>query len=480
MQFTTRTCIALFSGCLLFHLVGTWFIPLIDRDEPRFAEASREMLERHDFVVPFFNNQYRFDKPPLTYWAQALSFRVFGQNDFAARFPSAIAAALVALALFAWGRRIGSNTTGFYAAIIFTLSFQVVEHAKAAVADMWLVLFVTLAHWAGWELLAKPKMENGSRQAWWWIFYASLALGFLAKGPIAWVPLLSVAIFARLTASRETARSFKFVRGILLMLGLVCVWAIPALLRTHGEFFRVGIGRHVVERSFGVIGGHGAHSVGLYLLLLPFYFVTVFLTFFPWSIKLPALISRLRQKRDETDIYLLTGALLVFLIFTFVRTRLLHYTLPAFPLLALLLARMFVRENSVRFLRTFAWIMAPLYVVALLCFAPFAKMISPARELARAAAAAITPDMQIAALDFQEPSLVWYFRAHTHSFIKMTAPKPAQAFMSNEGARGIVLSTSIAEELWPEPPANWKKYSVKGYNVSKGKATDLTLLVKEE
>src|SRR5262249_7452432 len=139
---------------IAFHVIGTWSVPLIDRDEPRFAEASREMIERGDYVVPYFNNQLRLDKPPLAYWAQVVSFRIFGENDFAARFPSAVAAALVALSVFAWGAAMASSRIGWWAAIIFTLSLQTFLHAKAAVADMWLVLFVTLAHWAGWELLA--------------------------------------------------------------------------------------------------------------------------------------------------------------------------------------------------------------------------------------------------------------------------------------------------------------------------------------
>ena len=60
----------LFVACVAFHVLGTWTLPLIDRDEPRFAEASREMIARGDYVIPYFNNQLRFDKPPLTYWAQ--------------------------------------------------------------------------------------------------------------------------------------------------------------------------------------------------------------------------------------------------------------------------------------------------------------------------------------------------------------------------------------------------------------------------
>ena len=78
----------LFLACVFFHVAGTWDVPLIDRDEPRYAEASREMRERGDYVVPYFNNEYRFDKPPLFYWAQTGSFHLLGENDLAARFPT--------------------------------------------------------------------------------------------------------------------------------------------------------------------------------------------------------------------------------------------------------------------------------------------------------------------------------------------------------------------------------------------------------
>src|SRR5205809_4230972 len=158
-------CALLFAGCVLFHIVGTWSLPLIDRDEPRFAEASREMIERADYVVPYFNNQLRLDKPPLAYWTQVASYRIFGENDFAARFPSAVAAALTALVIFTWGSRLSGGKVGWWAAIIFTLSLQTFVHAKAAVADMWLVLFVTLAHWAGYELFQFATSNSDKSRA---------------------------------------------------------------------------------------------------------------------------------------------------------------------------------------------------------------------------------------------------------------------------------------------------------------------------
>jgi 4-amino-4-deoxy-L-arabinose transferase-like glycosyltransferase len=485
LQSTTRRAIALFFACLLFHLAGTWSIPLVDRDEPRFAEASREMGERHDFIVPFFNGEYRFDKPPLTYWAQLASYQFFGTNDFAARFPSAVAAAFAAVALFYWGRRLGrGDRPGWYSAAIFTLAFQVVEHAKAAVADMWLVLFVTLAHWAAFELLGagSPKPTEDSKQSasrgWWWLFYVSLALAFLAKGPIGWTPLLTVAVMSFVTGI--PARRFAFVRGILLTLALVAAWGVPALIMTHGEFFRVGIGRHVVERSFAAIGGHGASSLGLYLLLLPFYFVTVFLTFFPWSMKLPWLTARIRRERDTTDLFFITGTLVIFAIFTLVTTRLVHYVLPAFPLMALLLAWRLERENSGRFVRRCAFVMAPLYLACALLLSLFAARLSPARELFTKAQADLRPEMKFAAVDFTEPSVVWYFRSQIRAFMETVRPAGAQAFMSEEGPRFVILTAAKARELFPNIPPSWKGFSASGFNVAKGRRVDLMLLLKPE
>jgi 4-amino-4-deoxy-L-arabinose transferase-like glycosyltransferase len=271
MNARVRNYALLFLGCMLFHIAGTWNLPLIDRDEPRFAEASREMIERGDYVVPYFNNHFRFDKPPLTYWAQIASYKIFGQNDFAARFPSVIAAALTALSIFAWGSRVGTARVGWWSAFIFTLSLQTFLHAKAAVADMWLVLFVTLAHWAGYELL-RDGLTNSEHQTsnikhrtsfWWWVFYLSLAFAFLAKGPIGWIPLLTVGLTMILLRETPVTRRFTFGRGLLLMLSIVALWGIPALIQTHGQFFVVGIGRHVIGRSLATMEGNGANSLGM-------------------------------------------------------------------------------------------------------------------------------------------------------------------------------------------------------------------------
>ena len=483
----------LFFGSIFFHLAGTWNLPLIDRDEPRFAEASREMIERSNYVVPYFNNQFRFDKPPLAYWAQAGSYRLFGENDFAARFPSALAAALTALSIFAWGSRIGGSNLGWWASIIFTLSLQTFLHAKAAVADMWLVLFVTLAHWAGYELLrdslgaqsqvslVRPAVAAYQyRTPWWWVFYLSLAFAFLAKGPIGWVPLLTILSTRIFLSEPKLNQRFQFLFGSFLMLAIVAFWGIPALVRTHGQFFVVGIGRHVVGRSFVSMEGHGANSFGMYLLLLPFYFVTIFIGFFPWSIKLPWLTKKLWHRRDKIDNYLTTGVAIIFIIFTLVKTKLPHYTLPAFPLIALLLARRLTTESSARFLRNCAIASVSVYLAIAFAVPPFAARFFPAYQLYQESRDYLRPDMEFGAIDFNEPSLVWYFRGRVREFLTPLNSSRMADFMVKPGPRLLIAPTSLATTVFANHPENWKIFSTRGFNIAKGKRVDLTLILKPE
>lgn len=473
MQPAIRNFALVFVGALLFHLAGTWTLPLIDRDEPRFAEASREMMDRRDYVVPYFNEQYRFDKPPLTYWAQIASYRVFGENDFAARFPTAIAAALTAVAVLAWGRRIGGETLGLLGAVIFTTCVQVFIHGKAAVADMWLVLFMTIAARAGWEIL-----RAGRTQLWWWTFYVALALGFLAKGPIAWLPVVAVGSMRWFAGERQVARRFLFVPGLLVTLGIVALWGVPALIRTHGEFLQVGIGKHVVARSIGTMEGHGAASLAGYIATLPFYFVTVFLSFFPWSIKLPWLAKRLWSGRDKTDAYVIACTLVVFVVFTIVKTKLLHYTLPAFPLMSLLLARHMVESGRTRFALVAGTSMAVVCLAAALLLFPIASRSFPSPQLFRMARADLRPEMEFGAVEFTEPSLVWYFRGAVRGWFSKLDASTARIFMEAPGARFIVVPTALAAKLYPTLPANWKRYDTTGVNFVKGKRVSLTLLLK--
>jgi len=347
---------------------------------------------------------------------------------------------------------------------------------------MWLVLFVTTAHWAGYEIIQRAAWN----WKWWFLFYFSLALGFLTKGPIAWAPLLTLAamkFFVRdvdpSTALRTgLAKRFKFLRGIVLMLAIVALWGLPALIQTHGEFFRIGIGRHVVGRSLGAMESHGANSLGFYLLLLPFYFVTVFASFFPWSIKLSSLTRKLWRSRDIIDTYLLTGTAIIFVIFSLIKTKLPHYTLPAFPLLSLLLARHMI--DHAQFLKRCAVAAASIYLVVAFFAAPAVARFFPAAQLYRQSREYLRPEMEFGAVDFQEPSLVWYFRSRIKGWMTPLNSASAAQFMEKNGARFVILPTTVVTKVFPNLPATWKSFSTRGFNIAKGKDVDLTLVLKPD
>ena len=274
---------------LALLLAGNWILPLTDRDETRFAEASREMIQRGDFVVPWFNGAWRFDKPVLIYWCQIASYKVFGENPFAARLPSVLFTTATALLLVRWGRKVADAKTAFVAGAMFVAGLHVAIIGRVATADMAMVFFSTLAVVSGWEL---TRPETAARKSWWVIFYVTLALGFLAKGPVAWLPLGGMILGRALRQNSFRLPWLETLAGCAVTVALAACWGVPALQQTHGEYFAVGMGEHVFRRSTGVIDGHGLAGMLGFVALLPLYFVTFFVSFFPWSTRVPATLRR--------------------------------------------------------------------------------------------------------------------------------------------------------------------------------------------
>jgi hypothetical protein len=211
--------------------------------------------------------------------------------------------------------------------------------------------------------------------------------------------------------------------------------------------------------------------------LLPFYFLTVFASFFPWSIKLPSLWKRLRAQRDGTDQFLLAGTFIIFGIFTLVQTKLPHYTLPAFPLLALLVARRF---ESLRFARALPMAATAVYLTIALFLTPFLAKFFPSYNLAHVSRADLKLEMEFGAVDFTEPSLVWYFRDKVRGFMTPLKHKDANEFMGRGGSRFIVLPTASVTKIFPNIDPSWHSYRTSGFNVPKGRRVDLTMLLKPE
>ena len=474
---TARPVVLIVLAGLVLNLSGTWLLPLIDRDEPRFAEASREMRERQAYVVPMFNGAPRYDKPPFIYWAQMLDYAVLGETPLAARLPSAGFATGAALLIFFWGRRLAAPRTALAAALIFLTTVQMAIHGRLAVADMPMIFFFTAACWSGWEMTRPAASRRG---AWWWMFYASLALGFLAKGPVAWLPLGGLLAGRWRCPEQFLLRPSGVALGVLLVLGVVGLWGIPALRQTHGEFLREGLGHHVIFRSFGVMDGHAAGGVAGWILSSPIYLATFFFSFFPWALRVPEGLRRWWPIRhaDLIGWYLLTQAGLVFLVFSIVRTKLPHYILPAFPCLAIWLAKL-AGDGLLPHLQVarYATWMAVLIVGGTLALGLTLSPLFVSHELFERSRSQLQPDMRIGTVQYSEPSLVWEFRRVLTNSVENLEPSAAMQFIRDEHPAVLVMPTAFYETNRDRWPTHLTVVQARGINLANCSRLDLTALI---
>ena len=315
----------------LLYLPGTDVIPLMDRDEPRFAQATVEMMERGSWAVPYFNGEYRFDKPPLTYWWMQLHYLLFGVGEMGARLHGIVAVFLTALVTRGLAQRVsGSARTGFIAGLLWLTTAQVLIHGRLCVADMPMILCVTLACRSLIELVVMPLEKPRAR--WWWTLWLALGFGFLAKGPIAWfVPAMTIILWRFVIWKKPVSwKNLGVFRGLVLMTLPVAAWGIPALIETNGLFWEIGIGRHVVKRGVEVLNGR-KFIPGYYLL-------STWLSLFPWLFFAVPVWRLLRTQWSADKAFLAAWFVAPQIIFSFYATQLPHYVMPGYPAFLVLLS----------------------------------------------------------------------------------------------------------------------------------------------
>lgn len=323
----------------LTSLPGTSLMPLLDRDEPRFSRATVEMTARGEWCIPYFNDDYRFDKPILTYWLMRAAYAVCGVGEFGARLHAVVCTLLIAFVLYGIGRAWFSAKAGLLAACCWLTAIQTLIHGRCAVADMPLVLGVLISQWGIYELLSRPLSPFPRLP--FVACYGGLAFAFLAKGPVAWlVPALALVIFRWLAWRRQLAWGrLRLLPGMSLTLAIVAMWGIPALLLTNGQFWQVGMHKHVVER--GLQAFHDRAFVPLI-----YYFLTFFTSLYPWSAFAGDLGKRMRQAWNEKYAYLVACFFAPYLVFCCYATQLPHYVMPGFPAFFLLLGDMLTQPRA--------------------------------------------------------------------------------------------------------------------------------------
>ncbi|MGD9581271.1 MAG: ArnT family glycosyltransferase [Vampirovibrionia bacterium] len=220
--FYLATIIVLSIVLFIFKL---WGFSLFDVDEPRYAEAAREMIESNNWITPYFNYVVRFDKPVLFYWLIAFSYKIFGVSEFAARLPSAIMAFLIVLSVYFFGRKHISRKFGFISSLILLTSLQFIGLARMSITDMTLSAFICFMLLSGFTASKEIGLK---RTLWWYAFYIFMGLGTLTKGPV--VPALAVIVlwpyFILTGQFMEVFRTCRLYTGILIYLLIAAPWYI--------------------------------------------------------------------------------------------------------------------------------------------------------------------------------------------------------------------------------------------------------------
>jgi 4-amino-4-deoxy-L-arabinose transferase len=316
---------------LLLYIVPLGVRPIIIPDESRYAEIPREMIASGDWIVPKLNGLRYFEKPVLGYWLNALSIKLFGENAFAVRFPSAMATGLSAFVLFLLVRRFSNrHFLASITAVIFLTCFEVYGVGTFNVLDSMLAMFVTAAMMS-FFFAYTADTSSKKRQGFLLLFGVFCGLAFLIKGFLAFaVPVVVIAPFM------IWERRFKefFIIPWLPILAAVLValpWAIM-IYHKEPDFWHFFIWNEHIKRFMSENAQHGESFVYFFLVLPP--------AVLPWTFLFPAAILGLKRTGFENSMvrYAVCWFLFPFLFFSISKGKLLTYILPCFPPFAMLMS----------------------------------------------------------------------------------------------------------------------------------------------
>lgn len=334
---TRRPYLLLAALCLLLWLPGFFVLPPSDRDEARFVQATKQMLETGDFVTLRTGEVERNKKPIGIHWLQAPFAAAARATGIATanpvwpyRIPSLLGGILACWATFGLGTALVGRRAALLAGGMLAASVLLTVEAHIAKTDAMLLAAIT----AVMGLLARAWLDPARFGTWQAaLFWLALGGGVLLKGPVA--PMIPALAAAYLCWREKGWRWLGVLRpawGIPLMLAVAAPWFIAVGIATEGRFFAEAIGQ-----DFGgkIASGGEQHwgPPGLYLLLLPF-------TLFPASLLvLRALPAVWAARREATTAFLIAWVVPNWIVFEAVVTKLPHYVLPLYPALCLVAAR---------------------------------------------------------------------------------------------------------------------------------------------
>jgi len=325
------------SSFLLFFRLGD--TPLYSKDEGRYAEIPREMLASGDWITPRLNYVYYFEKPALSYWCTAASYALFGENEFAARFPVALMGLLTILAVYLFGRAFGGQAYGLISALILLMTPGFFLVSRFLVIDGPFTFFCTISlllFWTG-SMHRRTFCLLAS--------YACMGAAVLTKGLIGLaLPVMIVGSYMLIARDFGLLRRMRLGWGMAIFLAVSAPWFILVSIKnpTFFDFFFI---REHFQRYLTNIAGREEPV---------YYFLIVGAVFFlPWTFFIPAAVRQAFTRKDtplkKTLIFLNVWWMIIIVFFSLSRSKLPPYILPMTPPLALLVGlvwRDFLSEGT--------------------------------------------------------------------------------------------------------------------------------------
>lgn len=332
---------------IFFFNIGNY--ALMDVDETRYVSMARDMFHSKDFLTLYLNGEYFFEKPPLYFWGECLSFALFGKvNEFTARFPVALYGTLSTLLVYFTGKKIISRRYGFISALILATTLEFVMLAKFAILDIVVTTCIGFSVMFGF---LTQFVNDKNKKYMWWLFYIFSGLAVMAKGIPGFVVPFAVMFFVTLY-NKTFKQIFKpqyILPGFALFFLIVLPWHIVMLKLHDPLFFNEYIMKHHINRFFS--SSEIDREQPFY-----FYFVTVLWGLIPWVFSGIAVgITKLKTFKNiavselnnsqKFMMFNIIAFIVTMLFFSSSSTKLITYILPVYIFTAFILG--FIWEDYI-------------------------------------------------------------------------------------------------------------------------------------
>lgn len=331
MKFDARSVLllALLAAVLWFGSLGSR--QLIDPDEGRYAEISREMAVSGDWITPRLNDIKYFEKPALQYWASAVIFKLGGDNDFTARLWPGLLGFLGILLVGFTGRKLWGQEAGLFSATLLAGSLWWIANGHFLNLDMGVSFFLTLTLCA-FLLAQRDEAIERERKSWMAVAWAAMALATLSKGLIGIViPGAVLVLYTLVSRQWLLWLRMELVNGLLILLALAAPWFVLVSLANPEFAYKFFIYEHFVRFATAEHNRPGSWW---------YFFPILLIGLLPWVSLLPQMLktgfARANGRRFKAEWLLLVWCVFIFVFFSRSHSKLPSYILPMFPALALL------------------------------------------------------------------------------------------------------------------------------------------------